>query len=291
MKVKGKKILITGHNGFIGQKLVKELESHDNKVINLEDNNGNRVDIRNWNKIKEFKDLDIIYHLAAVTFVPYSFENPRKTYEVNLLGTLNILELGRIVDVEKIITMSSYVYGPPQYLPIDENHPLNSNNPYTRSKLIMEQLCKEYSKDFGLNCVIFRPFNIYGIGQSDNFLIPSIIKQLNNGKILLKDPEPKRDFIYISDVISALIKAVHIKENKNVNIFNIGYGKSYSVKEIVDKIIELSDKPVEVRYTGERRKNEIMNTVADITKIKDKLGWKASFNINKGLSEVLNLND
>lgn len=291
MRCTGKKILITGHNGFIGQKFVKELENYDIEVITLEDNIGNRIDIRNWDKIKEFEDLDMIYHLAAVTFVPYSFKNPRETYEVNLLGTLNILELGRLVDVEKIVTMSSYVYGQPQYLPIDENHPLNPNNPYTRSKLIMEQLCRTYSQDFGLNCVIFRPFNIYGTGQDDNFLIPSIIKQLNNGKIVLKDPEPKRDFIYISDVISVLIKAASLKKTENTDIFNIGYGKSYSVKEVVDKIIELSKKHVEVRYTGERRENEIMDTVADITKTKNKLGLKALIDIDEGLSRILNSKD
>jgi nucleoside-diphosphate-sugar epimerase len=286
MSIKEKKILVTGHNGFLGRRLVKELEEKDNEVIKLEDNIGNKIDVRNWDQIKEYEDLDIIYHLAAVTFIPYSFENPRKTYEVNILGTLNILELGRLIDVEKVVTMSSYVYGRPQYLPIDENHPLNSNNPYTRSKMIMEQLCSAYSADFDLNCVIFRPFNIYGIGQDENFLIPSIIKQLNSGEIKLKDPEPKRDFIYISDVINALLKVENLKEK--FDIFNIGYGKSYSVQEIVNKIVELYRKPVKVKYTGERRKNEIIDTVANIKKAEEKLGWKPIINIDLGLQYMLN---
>ena len=290
MIVRGKKILVTGHNGFIGKKLVKTLKHYDNEVITLEKGAGKRLDIRDWNEIKKFEDFNIIYHLAAVTFVPYSFKNPRKTYDVNIRGTLNILELGRLVDVEQIVTMSSYVYGSPKYLPIDENHPTNPNNPYTHSKLIIEQLCEAYSRDFGMNCVLFRPFNIYGPGQDENFLIPSIINQLRTGIIELKDPEPKRDFIYVSDVIDALLKVSKLKNNKP-HIFNIGSGKSYSVKEIVDKIVQLSETQTQITYTGERRKNEIMDTVADITKIKDELGWEPLYDMNKGLSEILNKND
>jgi len=285
MSLKGKRILVTGHDGFIGRKLVKELESNDNEVVGFDYRDG--IDIRNWEQIREFDDIDIIYHLAAITFVPYSFENPRETYEVNVLGTLNILELARQIDVEKIVTMSSYVYGRPQYLPIDEDHPLSSNNPYTGSKLVMEQLCKAYTQDFGLDCVIFRPFNIYGAGQNENFLIPSIIKQLNEGKIELKDPEPKRDFIYVSDLINAQLKAGSFKGKEKLNIFNIGYGKSYSVKEIVDKIIGLYGKPVEVKYTGERRPNEVMDTVASIKKANDELRWKPTVDLESGLKKMM----
>lgn len=285
MSLKGKRILVTGHDGFIGRKLVKELESNGNEVLGFDYRDG--IDIRNWEQIREFKDIDIVYHLAAITFVPYSFENPRETYEVNVLGTLNILELARQIDVEKIITMSSYVYGRPHYLPIDENHPLSSNNPYTGSKLVMEQLCKAYSSDFGLNCVIFRPFNIYGTGQNENFLIPSIIKQLNEGKIELKDPEPKRDFIYVSDLINAQLKAGSFKGKDKLSIFNIGYGKSYSVKEIVDKIIELYGKPVDVKYTGERRQNEVMDTVSSIKKANEELGWKPTIDLESGLKRMM----
>jgi UDP-glucose 4-epimerase len=288
MSLKGKNILVTGHNGFIGKKLVNELEKKDNKITILEDKSGNRIDIRDWEKIKEFKNIDIIYHLAAVTYIPFSFNNPRKTYDVNVTGTLNILELGRSIDVEKIVSMSSYVYGKPEYLPIDENHPVKPNNPYTKSKLLMEQLCKAYSDDFDLNCTIFRPFNIYGIEQRKDFLIPSIINQITTGKIELKDPEPKRDFIYISDVVNALLKVDNLKDH--FNILNIGYGKSYSVREIVDKIVELYRKPVEVKYTGETRKNEIMDTVANIDKAREKLKWKPAVNLDTGLKNIMDNN-
>ncbi|GAB4315452.1 MAG: NAD-dependent 4,6-dehydratase LegB [Methanobacteriaceae archaeon] len=285
MKLKGKRILVTGHDGFIGSYLVPELEKN-NEVLTLEREEG-FIDVRDWRKLESIGEVDVIYHLAAVTFVPYSFDHPRETYEVNVAGTINILELARLRSVEKIVTMSSYVYGRPQYLPIDENHPLQPNNPYTHSKMVMEKLCQGYSTDFGLECVILRPFNIYGPGQGDNFLIPSIIKQLKQGKIELQDPEPRRDFIYVADVIDALLKAGSYSPADKLDIFNVGYGESYSVSDIVDKIVELHGKEVDVSYTGDRRPNEVMDTVADITHIQDKMDWKPLTSLNDGLSIIL----
>ena len=291
MKLNGKRILVTGSSGFVGKNLVEELKRQDADVLTLTDHDGRRIDIRDQqrveaiiNKIRNI-DIDIVYHLAAITSVPFSFENPGETYDVNVLGTLNILELCRSCNADKIVFASSYVYGQPQYLPIDEKHPLQPTNPYARSKILGEELCRAYNTDFGVKCIILRPFNIYGVGQSKNFLIPSIIAQLRYGKIELKDPEPKRDFIYISDVIDAYIKAGEF--NGDFDVFNIGYGKSYSVKEIVDKIIYLYGKDVKVKYSGERRKNEIMDTIADIKKAKERLGWKPSVEIDKGLGNIL----
>ena len=290
MKLKGKRILVTGSSGFVGKYLVDELKRVDADVLTLTEHDGRRIDIRDQQRVMRIIngiiDVDIVYHLAAITSVPFSFENPGETYEVNVLGTLNILELCRLCNAEKIVFASSYVYGQPQYIPIDEEHPLQPTNPYARSKVLGEELCRAYNTDFGVKCIILRPFNIYGVGQNKNFLITSIIAQLRYGKIELKDPEPKRDFIYISDVIDAYIKAGEF--NGDFEVFNIGYGKSYSVKEIVDKTIYLYGKDVKVKYRGERRKNEIMDTVADIKKAKEKLGWKPRVEIDKGLSNILN---
>ena len=290
MKLNRKRILVTGSRGFVGKNLVEELKRRGADVLTLTDHDGRRIDIRDQQRVEgiinEIRNIDIVYHLAAITSVPFSFENPRETYDVNVLGTLNILELCRSCSAEKMVFASSYVYGQPQYLPIDEKHPLQPTNPYARSKILGEELCRAYNTDFGVKCIILRPFNIYGVGQGKNFLIPSIIAQLRYGKIELKDPEPKRDFIYISDVIDAYIKAGEF--NGDFDVFNIGYGKSYSVKEIVDKIIYLYGKDVKVKYSGERRKNEIMDTIANIKKAKEKLGWKPSVEIDNGLSNLLN---
>lgn len=288
MKLKGKKILVTGSDGFVGKNLSEELKRQDAEVLTLTDCSGRRIDIRNPQLMRDVQDADIVYHLAAITSVPFSFEKPRETYEVNVLGTLNILEMCRMCNVQKIIFASSYVYGQPKYLPINEEHPFQPTNPYARSKILGEELCKAYNADFGLECIIVRPFNIYGQGQSENFLIPSIIIQIQNGKIELKDPEPKRDYIYISDVIDAYIKAGEF--NGDFDAFNIGYGKSYGVREIVDKIIQIYGTDVKVNYTNERRRNEIMDTVADIKHAKEKLGWKPNVDIDTGLYNIINFN-
>jgi UDP-glucose 4-epimerase len=177
------------------------------------------------------------------------------------------------------------VYGQPRYLPIDEEHPVQPTNPYMRSKVLGEELCKAYNIDFGLNCIILRPFNLYGEGQSGDLLIPSIVSQLQDGKIKLKDSVPKRDYVYILDLISALIEAG--KFDSDFEIFNIGYGKSYSVKEIVDKIVHLYGKGVKINYKGERRKNEIMNVVADIRKAGTKLGWEPRVSFEEGLKRCV----
>ena len=172
-------------------------------------------------------------------FVPYSFENPRETYEVNVLGTLNILELCRLYNIGNIVFASSYVYGSPEYLPVDEGHSLSPTSPYARSKVMGEGLCRAYHEDYGLKCVILRIFNIYGEGQSDSFLIPSILKQLVSGEIELMDPEPRRDFLYISDAVDAYVKAGHYT-GSDFEVFNMGSGVSYSVDSIANKIIDLS---------------------------------------------------
>lgn len=286
MNTNGKRILVTGSGGFVGRNLVEELKKHDVEVITLTDHNGNRIDVRDWQKVKKICDIDMVYHLAAQTYVPFSFENPRETYEVNVLGTLNILELCRLRDVEKIVFVSSYVYGQPRYLPIDEEHPVQPTNPYMRSKVIGEELCGAYNNDFGLNCIILRPFNIYGGGQSDDFLIPHILKQLVNGEIELQDPEPRRDFLYIKEAIEACIKAGEYN-GSDFEIFNIGSGVSYSVDEIVRKMINISGQNVAVNYQHKRRKKEIMNVVADIRKAREKLRWVPKINIDGGLNATI----
>ena len=286
MSLKEKKILVTGSSGFVGRHLVEELKRRDVEVVTLTDSNRRRIDIRDWQKIKEIGDLDMVYHLAAKTYVPFSFENPKEVYEVNVLGTLNILELCRLRDVEKIVFVSSYLYGQPRYLPIDEEHPVQPTNPYMRSKVLGEELCRAYNIDFGVKCIILRPFNIYGEGQSNDFLIPSILKQLVNGKIELRDPEPRRDFLYIKDAIEACVRSGEYT-GSDFEIFNIGSGVSYSVDEIVRKILNISGQNIEVNYKNARRKSEIMNVVADIKRAKEKLDWMPKIEIEEGLKNII----
>ena len=284
MSFRGRRILVTGSGGFVGRHLVGELRKQRLEVRGIDIQSG--IDIRNWDQVKNIEDIDIVYHLAAMMYVPFSWKKPYIVYEVNVLGTLNILEYCRIHDVKKIVFASSYLYGKPKYLPIDEKQPIALINPYARSKKIAEDLCQGYSEDFGLNCIILRFFNIYGPGQKESFLIPTIIKQLKKGNIELDDPKPKRDFLYIKDAVEAYVNAGEYNDS-NFEIFNIGSGVSYSVDEIVKKLIDISGREIIVNYRNKRRKNEIMNVIADIKKAKEKLGWKPKIGIDGGLRTTM----
>jgi UDP-glucose 4-epimerase len=286
MELKGKRILLTGSEGFVGKNLAQELRRQGAKVLTLIDRDGQRIDIRDWPKIREIRNLDMVYHLAATTGIPFSFENPRETYEVNILGTLNILELCRLRSIKRVVFASAYVYGNPQYLPIDEKHPPRPANPYARSKVLAEDLCRTYCEDYGLECIVLRAFNIYGKGQIDSFLIPSILKQLVNGKIELLDPAPRRDFLNIIDAVNAYIKAGEY-DGAGFEIFNIGSGVSHRVSDVVDLILKVSGTKCSVVYKNERRKNEVMDTVADISKAKRLLKWEPSIALKDGLKNMI----
>jgi UDP-glucose 4-epimerase len=179
------------------------------------------------------------------------------------------------------------LYGEPEYQPIDEKHPLKPHNPYGHSKLICEKLSEGYNKDFNVPVIIFRPFNIFGPGQNKEFLIPGIMEQLKTGMITLKDPRPKRDYIYVSEVVKAVLLAIDYEET-NYEIFNLGYGKSYSVAEVVNMICELSKANAAVNYSKERRQNEVLDTVADISKLNSILNWKPEIDLKKGLKMIIN---
>jgi len=290
MALKGKRVLLTGAGGFVGSHLAEELRRQGAEVLDIDVRGNNPIDLRDWQRLREFGSklgkVDLVFHLAALMFVPYAFENPREVYEVNVLGTLNLLELCRLQKVDKIVFASSYIYGSPQYLPVDEAHPINPTNPYARSKVMGEAFCRAYNQDYGLKCAILRPFNLYGEGQNDSFLIPSILKQIAGGKVELMDPEPRRDLLYITDAIKAYIKAGEY-EGADFEVFNIGLGLSYSVDEIVRSILNIWGRQVEVSYQHKRRRNEILDVVANIQKAAKELGWTPGVELKEGLRRYI----
>ena len=277
-----KRVLVTGDSGFVGSHLTRELKRLGAQVTTLTHHQGRTTDVRDWDALSGRDSLDIVYHLAGITYVPYCFDNPRETYEVNALGTVNLLELSRMRGVKRFILASSYVYGHPEYLPVDEAHPVRPANPYSRSKVMAEFLCQAYRDDYGMPCTVLRAFNIYGEGQSNSFLIPSILSQLASGHIHLDDPEPRRDFVHVSDVVDAYVKAGEYSAT-DFEIFNIGSASSHSVAEIVERLLAISHKPATAQYRGNRRRNEIMNVVADVRKAKEKLNWEPTVRLDDGL--------
>lgn len=263
------KIVITGHTGFIGSYIVPLLKKEGHEIIGLSRLEGK--DILSENSFTEVGKFDVLIHLAAQSFVPLSFSAPHKFYYENFLGTLNCLEACRRSQA-KMIFLSSYIYGLPQFLPISEDHPACPTNPYMESKYLGEQLCRAYYRDFKVSFCIIRPFNVYGIGQSNNFLIPTIVNQIPSGKILLNDSKPRRDFVHASDLAAAIHLALNFRSEASV--YNIGSGRSISISEIIQILKENSlVKEEAVFFSNEKRPNEVLETRADISKAKHELGW------------------
>ncbi len=274
------RVVITGSSGFIGSYLSSNLEKSSDIEFQLLDINLG-VDICDWNQVRDIK-ADVIVHLANKSFVPDSYEKPKEFYQVNIQSTLNMLELSRLNNA-RLIYLSSYVYGHPDYLPIDENHPIKAFNPYAQSKVICEDLCRGYARDFKVPITIFRPFNIYGKGQNENFLIPSILDQIKKGsKVVIKDERPKRDYIHVLDVVSAIEHMLSYKQSADLEIYNLGSGLSYSVKEVVGMIAKTHDQDVDLVSLNEYRPNEVLDTIANIDKLL-KTGWNLKYSLAEGL--------
>lgn len=184
--------------------------------------------------------------------------------------------------------VSAYLYGKPEKLPISEFDEIQSNNPYAHSKYLAEELCKFYSEFYAVKVTIARPFNIYGKNQKDHFLIPYIIKQvLNNEVIQVKDLNPKRDYIYLEDLVDGLVKTM--ENNKQFSIYNFGSGTSLSVSEIIETIQKIAGTNKKVISEYQERQNEIMNVVADIQNAKKDLDWKPIVSFEDGIREVIKI--
>lgn len=280
------RIAVTGSGGFIGSHLVPKLKASGHEVVEISRNKG--YDLKNWDSVKDIPQCDVLIHLAAKTFVPDSFNNPREFYQTNTNLTINALEQARNWKA-KLIYMSSYFYGSPQYIPIGEKHPLCPHNPYAQTKYLSEELCKAYSRDFDLPVIAFRLFNIYGPGQKGSFLIPEILEKIKKGgKITLKDPKPKRDYIHVYDVISAIGSALSYNHS-GFQVFNLGTGNSVSVEELVSTIQKYSSIKFEVEYTHEYRKGEVLDSVADTALIKESLNWHTSLSLSEGIKTLFDV--
>lgn len=277
------RIAITGSRGFIGSHLIPQLKNQNFEIVEISRDTG--YDLTQWESVKDILKCDILIHLAAKTFVPDSFDNPGDFYQTNLNLTINALELARNWNA-RVIYMSSYFYGSPQYIPVDENHPIAPHNPYAQTKYISEELCKAYTRDFDIPVIAFRLFNIYGVGQKGSFLVPEILEKIKSGGIItLKDPRPKRDYIHVDDVVAAMIAAISYQE-KGFHIFNLGSGNSISVEDLVSVIKRYSPYNFEVKFTHEYRRGEVLDSVADVSRIKSKLNWQLRVTIDAGIKSI-----
>jgi nucleoside-diphosphate-sugar epimerase len=277
------KILITGGNGFIGRALAQKLNKNGYEVITFDIGDGDIAE-----GLPDYKDVQHVFHLAAATFVPKSWELPKEFYRTNIMGTVNVMDFCCRYGCSFTLP-STYMYGAPQYLPIDENHPLQTDiSPYHSSKGAAEQIAQFYAKNMRVSGVILRMFNVYGYGQGKNFLIPSILEKVvspDTQEVSVADLEPKRDFVFIDDVIQALIISMK-QPSGTFDVYNVGYGKSWSVSEVIETIEDVFGIRKPYSAKGIRRPGEIMDTVADISKIQANLGWTPRYDLRQGILKI-----
>lgn len=279
-----KKILVTGANGFIGRPLVRVLEDAGNEVVALSSADG---DIAEPETLLDIGDagIDFVFHLAGRTFVPDAWREPAEFQRVNVNGTLNVLELCRRLQIP-MTYLSAYLYGIPASLPVREVDRVEPNNPYALSKMLAESLCRFYSEHFGVAVTIIRPFNIFGPGQKQHFLVPEILAQVRAGRsIQLKDLTPRRDYLYVEDLVQALLRTMN--PDAGCHLYNVGYGSSLSVAEIVEAIQAVAGTSLPVISEGTPRKNEIPDVFADVSKAMHDLDWHPEYSFRQGIEKMI----
>ena len=310
------KIFVTGADGFIGSHLVERLIKLGHKVkaftfYNFRGSNGwldgiekkllkdlNIIsgDIRDYNFLeKQTKGFDVIYHLAALIAIPYSYYSPQSYIDTNITGTYNILKSSQKNNISKIIiTSTSEVYGTAQTVPIKENHPLNAQSPYAATKIAADQLALSFYRSFDLPVTILRPFNTYGPRQSARAVIPTIISQLviKNKFLRMGNLKPTRDFTYVEDTVEAFILA--LKKNISGEIINIGNKFEISIEDILDifkKDFNYDFKVVIDQNRVRSKKSEVFRLLASDLKAKKLLQWKPRYQgivgFKKGLEKTI----
>ncbi|HHV97812.1 MAG TPA: NAD-dependent epimerase/dehydratase family protein [Clostridiaceae bacterium] len=313
MDLKGKKLLVTGADGFIGSHLTEKLiESGCNVRAFVYYNSFNswgwldysparikneieifQGDIRDPYRVKEaIRGCDVVFHLAALVAIPYSYYSPDSYIETNIKGTLNVLQAARELGTEKILhTSTSEVYGTARYVPISEEHPLHAQSPYAASKIGADQLALSFYYSFSVPVAIIRPFNTYGPRQSARAVIPTIISQFASGerKIKLGSLTPTREFNYIKDTVRGFIEVARCDSTIG-EIVNIGSGFEVSIAETVQIIAEIMGIEYEIETDINRirpKKSEVERLCADITKARKLFDWKPEYGGITGLKQGL----
>lgn len=311
-RLHGKSVLVTGAAGFIGSHLTENLIKQGCRVKALVHYNSTGY-IANLNYVskdilseveilfgdiqdgyfcdKLTQDIDIIFHLAALIGIPYSYIAPESYVQTNIKGTLNLLTSSLKNKIEHFLhTSTSETYGTAIYKPIDEKHPLQGQSPYSASKIGADKLVESYCRSFELNATTIRPFNTFGPRQSLRAVIPTIISQaLSSSKIHIGSVHPKRDLVFVLDNIAAYIMAAGRADLRGETI-NIGTGEFHSVKDIIDIISRIMNKElivVEDKARVRPANSEVMELLCNNSKAKELLGWRPKYSFEDGLIDVI----
>lgn len=313
MRFKGKKVLVTGADGFIGSHLVEALLAEGAEVRafvfynsfnswgwldtfpqslleKLEIFSG---DIRDSDRVGQaVAGCEIVFHLAALIPIPFSYHSPRTFVETNINGTLNILQASRLHNVKKtLITSTSEVYGTAQYVPIDEHHPWQGQSPYSATKIGADRLTESFYRSFDTPVVVVRPFNTYGPRQSARAVIPTIVTQLLSGLPSLKlgRIDTVRDFNYVKDVVQGFIE-IALSPNVLGEEINIATGIGVTIGEVVDCLEKIIGCRVKITKEDERlrpEKSEVERLIGSNEKIKRLTGWQPKFDLKIGLQKTV----
>ncbi len=305
-------VLVTGAGGFIGSHLVGHLVDMgasvkafvrytsgggignlryiDENAENLEIVMGDLKDPYACRKAME--DVDVVFHLASVISIPYSYRHPREYFDNNVYAILNILQAGLDLGTKAIIhTSTSEVYGTAEFVPIPEDHPLKAQSPYSASKIAADKVAESFYRSFDAPVVTVRPFNTYGPRQSIRAVIPTIITQASSQKvILLGDTRPTRDFLFVKDTVNGFIEVAKNYDRLIGKTLNLGTGVEISIGDLANKIISLMKSSSKVVFDATRirpTKSEVNRLCADITQVKSLIGWEPEYSLEDGLKETI----
>lgn len=313
MDLNGKKILVTGSEGFIGSHLTELLVASGANVRafvlynsfnawgwldTLPEETRNHLevftgDIRDPFSVRAaMKGVDLVFHLAALIAIPYSYLAPASYIETNVNGTLNILQAAREEGVSRVlVTSTSEVYGTAQYVPIDEAHPRQGQSPYSATKIGADAMADAYFRSFGVPVTIVRPFNTYGPRQSARAVIPTIITQLLEGRqeIHLGALEPTRDLVYVKDTARGFLEIARCPELIGRDV-NIATGREISVGDLARLLIQMIHPKASIVTDQERirpEKSEVERLLGDASLLERSTGWRPSTPLETGLAETI----
>lgn len=300
----GRNVVVTGAGGFIGSHLVERLlalgarvtafvryNSRNDPGFLAARTNDVRIvcgDIRDPEAVRSvLESADAVFHLAALTGIPYSYVHPIEVFEVNAHGTLNVLAGARDAGLERVvITSTSEVYGTARYVPIDETHPKQPQSPYSASKISADAIALSFHAAFQLPVTIVRPFNTYGPRQSDRAIIPTIISQaLTQPEITIGNTKPTRDFTYVSDTVEGFL-CVAASESTVGQEINLGTGSEISIGDLVQRINTIIGRHLPVRVKDERvrpESSEVNRLLSNNSKARELAGWAPRVTLDEGI--------
>lgn len=308
MSWQGKRVLVTGAGGFIGSHLVEALVGQGAQVrafvrYNSRGDPGLLAvlppavkeqldivggDLRDQEAVRTAaRQMDVIFHLGALIAIPYSYVHPREVIETNVLGTLNVLSAARDWGIARVVhTSTSEVYGTARRVPIDEEHPLQGQSPYSASKIGADKIAESFQRSFDLPVCVIRPFNAYGPRQSARAVIPTIISQaLTSNELRLGALHPVRDFTFVTDTVRGFLAVAESPHSVGQEI-NIGSGVEISIGDLAARIITLIGRPVRVVAEPDRLRpprSEVERLLADNRKAKELVGWEPQVGLEDGL--------